>query len=170
MTEPVQPVPPVAVAGYQRFDTLADYRVAIDQVLARATREIFFFDTALAADFDRPERIERLRSFLAARSSNRLVILLHDAGSATRTCPRLCALLRRFSEGVSIRQTLESARAASDPLLVVDASHAVRRLHFSQPRSVLMTDDPGAVRPLLERIQQIHEASEPAVSATVLGL
>jgi len=169
MTDPIQSGSP-ALAGYQRFDTLAEYRVAIDRVLACAKREVRLFDTALAADFDRPERMELLRSFLAATPSNRMLVVLHDADSVTRACPRLCALLRRFSESLSIRQTLESARAANDPLLVVDASHAVRRPHFSQARSILITDDPVSVRPLLERLQQIEEASEPALCGTVLGL
>ena len=100
----------------------------------------------------------------------RLRILLHDAAPVPVNCPRLCTLMRRFSDAMAIWQTTEAARSADDPLLVVDRQHALRRPHHASSRSVLITDDPIAVRPLHERLAQIHEASVPAVASTVLGL
>lgn len=169
MNETAQPgaTPPPA---YRRFDTVADYTAAFDQLLGRARREVWMFDVDLQRSFDRPERIDLLRAFLAGHRDARLRILLHDAASVPVRCPRLCALLRRFGEAVAIRQTTAAARSAADPLLVVDALHALRRVHHASSRSVLITDDPVAARPLHERLAQIDEASEPAVSATVLGL
>ena len=78
--------------------------------------------------------------------------------------------MRRASEAVSICQTTEAARSAADPLLVVDGQHALRRPHHASSRSVLIMDDPVAVRPLHVRLAQIHEASVPAVATSVLGL
>jgi hypothetical protein len=162
-------VPPPA-PGYERFDTLAQYWAAFDQTLERARRSIGIFDVALSATFDRPARIDLLRAFLAADHNNRLRIVLHDAQSIGRDCPRLCGLLRQFSEAVAIHQTTAAARAAADPLLVVDDRHALRRFHHTQQRSALCSEDPVAARALVERFEQIFEASEPALSATVLGL
>ncbi|MBC7781787.1 MAG: hypothetical protein H7125_16960 [Proteobacteria bacterium] len=139
-------------------------------LLSRARRDISLFDTALSTAFDRPHRLDLLRTFLAADHVNRLRIVLHDAQSIGRDCPRLCALMRRYSEAVSVHQTTQAARSAADPLIVVDATHVLRRVHYTHPRSVLITDDAAATRPLLERFEQIHEASEPALSPTVLGL
>lgn len=169
MNEPAQPAaaPP---PSYRRHDTLADYTAAFDQLLGRAQREVWLFDVSLQRSFDSPARIDLLHAFLAGNRNARLRILLHDAGSAAVNCPRLCALLRRFSESVGIHQTAQAARSVADPLLVVDAVHALRRVHHASSRSVLITDDAAAVRPLHERLEQIHEASEPAQAATVLGL
>jgi hypothetical protein len=52
----------------------------------------------------------------------------------------------------------------------VDGQHALRRPHHASSRSVLIMDDPVAVRPLHVRLAQIHEASVPAVATSVLGL
>lgn len=164
--QPPAPPPP----SYQRFDTLADHAAAFDRLLGRAQREVWLFDVSLPRSFDRPERIDLLRAFLAGNRNARLRILLHDAGPVAANCPRLCGLLRQFSDAVGIHQTTEAARSAADPLLVVDAVHALRRVHHASSRSVLICDDAVAVRPLHERLAQIHEASEPAVTATVLGL
>lgn len=169
MNDP-DPHPDPQSPAYRRLDSLADYHDAFDALLARARREAWMFDLALTRSFDRPERIERLNAFLAGSRHARLRILLHDATTVQANCPRLCTLLRRFSEAIVICQTTEAARSAADPLLVVDAMHALRRVHHASSRSVLITDDPAAVRPLHERLLQIHEASVPAVAATTLGL
>ncbi|MCE2946994.1 MAG: hypothetical protein ACK515_20920 [bacterium] len=164
--------PPAAAPepSYRRFETLAEYACAFDGLLARARREVWLFDVSLQRSFDQPARIDLLRAFLAGDRNARLRIVLHDAGTVPVHCPRLCGLLRQFSEAIGIHQTTAAARSAADPLLVVDALHALRRVHHSSSRSVLITDDAAAVRPLHERLAQIHEASEPAVAATVLGL
>ena len=163
-------LPPLAPAGYHRFDTLAEHAAAFAALLARACRTVDVFDIALGPAFDRPAHIDRLRDFLAADRNNRVRIVLHDARSASRDCPRLCALLRRHSEAIAIHQTTGAAQSVADPLLVVDAVHALRRFHHAQPRSALYTDDPAGVRPLADRFEQIFEASEPALAATTLGL
>jgi hypothetical protein len=163
--------PPAAPPpAYRRLDTIAQYDAAFDDLLGRARSEVWLFDIALQPSFDRPARAALLRAFLSGNRNARLRILLHDARSVPVHCPRLCALLRRFSDAVGIHQTTESARSAADPLLVVDAVHALRRVHHAASRSVLITDDTAAVRPLHARLAQIHEASEPALAATVLGL
>lgn len=169
MSEPL-PQPDAQPPSYRRLDTLADYNAAFDTLLGRAQREVWLFELSLQRSFDHPARIEFLNRFLAGHRDARLRILLHDAATVTMNCPRLCDLMRRFSNAVAICQTTEAARAAADPLLVVDARHALRRVHHASSRSVLLTDDPGAARPLHERLGQIHEASVPGVQATVLGL
>ena len=164
------PSPDTQPPSYQRLDTLADHAAAFDLLLGRAQRDVWLFDVSLQRPFDRPQRIELLDRFLAGNRNARLRILLHDAGTVPVNCPRLCALMRRFSDAMSIWQTTQPARSAADPLLVVDAQHALRRPHHASSRSVLIMDDPIAVRPLHDRLAQIHDASIPAVASTVLGL
>jgi hypothetical protein len=169
MNETQQPPGPPA-PSYRMLETIAEYNTAFDDLLGGARHEIWLFDMALQSSFDRSARADLLRGFLAGNPNARLRILLHDAASVPAHCPRLCGLLRRFSDAVGIHQTTDAARAAADPLLVVDARHALRRVHHASSRSVLITDDTAAVRPLHGRLAQIYEASEPGLTATVLGL
>lgn len=164
------PPPPAPAPDYRRFDSLGEYWAAFDELLSRAQREVMMFDVTLGREHDRPHRIDALRALLAASQTHRLRILVHDARALARNCPRVCGLLRQYPGLVSIHRTLPEAHGAADPLLVVDATHALRRAHFRHARSVLITDDPAATRPLRERLEQIEEASETAMSATVLGL
>lgn len=160
----------LAPAGYRRFDTIAQYRDALDELLGLARRTLWLFDVTLDASFDARPRTERLRDFLRGHADNRLRIVVHDAQSLARHCPRLLDLQRWHGTAVAIHQTTGAARAASDPLAIADGLHALRRFHHALPRSSLTTDDPIAVSPLVDRYEQIWESSAPAVSATTLGL
>ena len=160
----------LAPPTYRRFDTLAQYREALDELLGLAQRSIWLFDVSLEGAFATRARTERLHAFLRAHPDNRLRIALHDPQPLVRHGPRLIGLLRLHGAAVAIHETVGTARSASDPLAIVDGLHALRRFHHAQPRSALTTDDPASVRPLVERFEQIWESSEPAVRATTLGL
>ncbi len=156
---------------HTRLEGIAEYSAAIDTVVAKAERRIRVFDRNLdGLGFNSPARQDLLRSFLLARRTNHLYILVHDTGYLTRSCPRLQLLLRQFSHGITIHQTHPHVQGVHDPFVIVDEAHFVRRFHFDDSRSLLALEDPQEARTLNDRYDELWEASFPAVSATTLGL
>lgn len=160
----------LAPPGYRRFETVAQYRTALDELVGLARRTLWLFDVTLDESFATRARSDLLRGFLRSHADCRLRIVVHDAQTLIRQCPRLIDLLRHHGSAVAIHETTGAARSASDPLAIADSLHALRRFHHALPRSSLTTDDPVAVRPLVDRYDQIWESSTPAASATTLGL
>jgi hypothetical protein len=149
----------------------ADSLVAIDEVIAAAQRTIRIFDTALSnRGFNSPARTESLRRFLVAGRAHRLLIALHDTELLTRECPRLLTLLRQFPMSIEIHRTIAQARNAMDPFVVADDHSVWHQLHFEQPRAIVAVHSPADATPIAQRFDEIWELSEPAVSATTLGL
>ncbi len=156
---------------HERLEGNREYIAAIDRVLAFAQRNVRIFDRDLEhLGYNSPERIELLRAFLLANRSNRLQIVVHEVAYLEGRCPRLVQLLRHFSHGVQVHQTLEHARHAADPLLLVDDAHYLHRFHMDDSRALLALADPQGAEPLLHRFNEIWEASRPALSGTTLGL
>jgi hypothetical protein len=111
-----------------------------------------------------------VRSFLLRSRANRLYVVLHDAGNLARDCPRMLNLLRQFSDAVAVHETEGQARRACDPVALADERDYLHRFHYDHARALLALDDPQGAHGLLQRFQEIWEASVPAVSATTLGL
>jgi hypothetical protein len=161
-------------------DTKAKYRIlssfsesleAIDAVIGAATRTLRVFDVTLSnRGFNTPARAERLREFLVAGRAHRLLIALHDTSLLERENPRLLTLLRQFPMSIEIHRTLGEARNAQDPLVVADDHSMWHQMHYEQPRAVVAIDSPADALPIAQRFDEIWELSEPAVSATTLGL
>ncbi|MCC6532681.1 MAG: hypothetical protein IT531_09045 [Burkholderiales bacterium] len=154
----------------QALSGVKDYAAALDGVLALALGRIRIFDRALGLDYNAPARIETLRAFLLANRANRIAIVVHEPERIRTRCPRLVTLQRQFSYAVSIHRTLSLARNVYDPFCVVDGSHYVRRFHFDSLRGVLVRNDADGAAELVRRFGEIWEASQPAVTATTLGL
>lgn len=153
------------------FDTLADYRRAIDRAVLAAKRTIRVFDRSLEdAGFNEASRFEALRSFLLSGRDRRLEVVLHDTEYIQRYCPRMLSLLRQFSHAVHIHQTNSEARGVYDGILVMDDAHFVHRFHFDHARGEWVLNDLARTQPLLRRFEDIWAASTAAVSATTLGL
>jgi hypothetical protein len=54
---------------------------------------------------------------------------------------------------------------------VVADDHSVwHQLHYEQPRAIVALHAPADAMPIMQRFDEIWELSEPAVSATTLGL
>jgi hypothetical protein len=156
---------------HERLEGIRDYTDAIDRVLALAQRNVRIFDRDLEhLGYNTPSRIELLRAFLVSNRGNRLQIVVHDIAYLEGRCPRMVLLLKQFSHAVQIHQTLEHARHAADPLLLVDDAHYLHRFHVDDTRALLALADPQGAEPLLERFREIWDASQPGLSATTLGL
>lgn len=149
----------------------AEYETAIDAVIANAEHTLHIFDIDLTTGgYNTAKRCEALRTFLMKNRANRMVMVLHETDYLTRQCPRLMQLLQLHSHAMSILQTHEHGRIASDPLVIADALHYVHRFHSDSARALMALHDPAGAHQLDERFGQLQEASAPAVFAVTLGL
>jgi hypothetical protein len=147
-----------------------EFENALDDVIALAQRELRIFDTTLGSRFNSTVRADAIRRFLLSSRRNRLRIVLHDPAPLDRNCPRMMQLLRSFSHAISINETHPQAKLVYDPFAVADEQHFARRFHFDEMRGLCGLDDPIGARTLIDRFEEIWEASSPSVSATTLGL
>ena len=166
----MQTVPPERMPGERKLDGLAAYEAALDELIANATLTVRIFDHGIGRNFNSPRRYELLRQLLLAGRNHRVRIVLHDTANIVRDCPRLMMLLRNFSHGLAIQQTLPTARRVYDPFAVADDTRFVRRFHYSDVRGVATIGDVAATSLLIKRFEEIWEASTPAVAATTIGL
>jgi hypothetical protein len=155
---------------HRRLEGNAEHEDALDTVFARPGRQLRIFDRQLGAGYNSIRRQDLLRRFLLASSSSRIQIVLHDASNLQRDCPRLINLLRQFSHAVTIHETEPQAKGVYDPFAVLDERDYVHRFHYEDTRGLLGLDDPHEARGLVQRFEEIWEASSPAVSGTTLGL
>lgn len=157
--------------SYRKLSGIAESSAAIDEVIDAARTGLRIFDVSLSnRGFNSPARVQKLRDFLVAGRSHRIYIALHDTEPLEREAPRLLALLRQFPMSIEIHRTLAQARKASDPFIVADDHSVWHQLHHEQPRAIVALRSPADAVPILQRFEEIWDLSEPAVSATTLGL
>lgn len=157
--------------SYRPIFGIAESRAAVDEVIRAAQRTLRVFDTTFTnRGWNAPERIEAVRRFIVAGRAHRVLVALHETESMERECPRLLALLRQFPMSIEIHRTLAQARNAADPFVVADDHSVWRQMHYEQPRAIVALHSPADAAPIAERFDEIWALSEPAVSATTLGL
>ena len=164
------PVPPERMPGERKLEGLAVYEAALDELIANAAHTVRIFDKNIGRSFNTPQRFELLRRLLLARRTNRVYLVLHETANITRDCPRLMNLLRQFSHGLFIYQTLPEARLVYDPFAIADDTRFVHRFHYDDVRGVATVGDVAATQLLMKRFDEIWQASAPSVSATTIGL
>ena len=170
MTE-VDNTPADAPHEYTRFDTEADFQAAVDRLLAQAGRELRIFDPDLAVlKLNSPERVERLRAFLAGSRTRHIHIAVHDPGHVTRFCPRMMSLLSLYNHAIQINRTGEENRELQDSFMVLDKNHYVRRPVARFFRGAAGINDETEALIMRARFQEIWGASTPGVSSTTAGL
>ena len=157
--------------SYRQISGIAESMEAMDEVISVAERTIRIFDISLSnRGFNSPARAAALREFLVRGRSHRILIALHETELLERESPRLLALLRQFPMSIEIHRTLAQARNATDPFVLADDHSVWHQLHVEQPRAVVAVHSPADTLPIAQRFEEIWELSEPAVSATTLGL
>jgi hypothetical protein len=170
MTE-VDNTPADAPHEYTRFDTDAELQAAIDRLLGLPGRELRIFDPDLAVlRLNSPERIEKLRAFLAASRTHRLYVVVHEPGHVARFCPRMMTLLSLYNHAIQINRTGEEIRELQDSFMVLDKDHYVRRPVARFFRGAAGVNDETEALVMRSRFQEIWNASVPAVSSTTSGL
>jgi len=156
---------------YERFDTRAEFRQAVDRLLEQPGRELRIFDPDGASlSLNDPERIERLERFLQASRTRRLYIVVHNPDHIQRQCPRMLGLLARYSHAIQVNRTGEEIRELQDAFLVLDAAHYVRRPVAAFFRGAMGLADETEGLAMRSRFMEIWAASTPAVSSTTTGL
>jgi len=156
---------------YAQFETEAEFQGALDRLLAAPGRELRIFDPDLSAlRLDAAQRVEQLRSFLAASRTRRIYIAVHDPDHVTRYCPRMMALLSRFAHAIQVNCTHEEIRSIQDSFLVLDQSHYLRRPVAQLYRGALGLHDETEALGMRARFAEIWSASFPGVAGTTLGL
>ncbi len=157
--------------SYRQISGVAESLCAIDQVIGAAQRRLRIFDVTLAQrGFNSPARADKLRAFFVGGRVHKLQIALHEPEHLARECPRLLTLLRQFPMSIEIHRTLAQARHASDPFVIADDHSVWHQLDHLQPRAIVALHSPVDATPILQRFEEIWDLSEPAVSATTLGL
>jgi hypothetical protein len=157
-------------ASYQRFESAREYDAMFDALIPLAQQTIRIFDHALPATFNSPVRCEHLARFMRAGGPNRLHIVVHATEGAERACPRFLALLQRYSHVARVRQTPRWARHVYDRFVVFDSIHYLHYFHHAHARFARGLNDLEGAQPLLERFDELWEASQPVFGASVLGL
>lgn len=157
-------------AQYRRFEGMREYESLVDELIPQTQSRIRVFDRSLSHAYNTAQRQELLRQFLLANRLNRLFIVLHEVDRFDRDQPRMVQLLEQFSEAVSIRITLRPARHLYDPFVIFDASHYLHRFHYDHLRAAQGMNEVVGTQQLLDRFNEIWEASAPAVSSSVSGL
>ena len=160
-----------AEPSYRHLTGIADSLEAIDQVVAAAERTLRIFDISLSnRGFNSPKRADAMREFLVRGRAHRILIALHETELLERENARLLTLLRQFPMSIEIHRTLAQARNATDPFVIADDHSVWHQLHYEQPRAVVALHSPADALPIAQRFDEIWDLSEPAVSATTLGL
>ena len=149
---------------------IKQYEAAVDRLIGLTLGRIRVFDRRLSSEYNSAVRIDSMRTFLLANRLNRITIVVHDAEKIRIDCPRLVSLQRQFANALSIHRTLSLARNVYDPFCVSDGSHYARRFHFDSLRGSLALNDADNAAELVRRFEEIWEVSQPAVTATTLGL
>ena len=164
-------VDPAPKPEYRPISGITESLAAIEEVVGTAQRAIRVFDISLSnRGFNSPSLAEKLRQFLVAGRAHRLFIALHNTDLLERESPRLLQLLRQFPMSIEIHRTLAQARNAMDPFVVADDHSVWHQHHHEQPRAIVALRSPADATPIMQRFDEIWELSEPAVSATTLGL
>jgi hypothetical protein len=150
---------------------MVEISLAIDDVIALATRRIVIFDRDLAeGGYNSSQRFNRLKIFLLSNRRNRIDIALHKSEHLERDCARMLILLRQFPHAISIHRTLPEAQRVHDGFVVADGIHFVHRFHFDHALAQRAFHDESGGGILQRRFDEIWEYTEPAASATILGL
>ena len=166
-TTPPEPDPQ---PNLRRLASRTEIEHAIDEVLSRAHRRLVVFSSQLGAEWNRESRVDVVRRFCLDSRRNQMHIVLHDAGTAYRSCPRLLSLLRQFSHVISVQETLHHAKNVYDPFVLADDRHYLHCFHHDGAAGLLALDDPVGATVLRDRFEELWEASASAIPATTIGL
>lgn len=149
----------------------ADYQMALDRLLAMATRKICIYDEDLTAlKLESAPRLSALTRLLKAGREDSLQVALRDTQPVNAQCPQALRLIGTYSHLSNIHETPPQLSHLRDSMILVDNKHALIGFEKDLPRSKLLIDEVDQVRPYVARFIEIwREGGEP-VSGNPLGL
>jgi hypothetical protein len=155
----------------ERLATMEESRIVVNRIIAGARRSLHIFERDLGdAGYHDPRRIELMEQFLRRGQGNRMLVVVHDTRYIERDAARFISLYRRYTHAMEIHQTLDTAKVATDSLVLADESSYWHRLNHDLAHAVVGYNDSAGAGPLEQRFAEIWEASEIAALATTLGL
>ena len=166
MTEPAG----LPIAEYRRFESTREYEALLDGFIPQTQRAIRIFERRLSRAYNTPARFELLRTFLRSHRENRLFIVVHESNNIDGECSRLVQLSQVFGHAVKIKRTLRLARQIYDPFAIFDASHYLHRFHYDRMRAAVGTHEVNGASELLDRYNELWEASESIAIGGIAGL
>jgi hypothetical protein len=164
------PPSPLPHAVYERFESTREFDAMFEELIPLTQRVIRIFDKSVSERYNSPARCNLLGDFLRADPLNRLYLVLHEPESLARNCPRFATLLQRFGHIAKVRQTPRWARHLYDPFVIFDASHYLHRFHYQHMRFARGRNEVVGAQQLLDRYEELWEASKAATTTSVLGL
>jgi hypothetical protein len=148
-----------------------DYERALAHVVAHAEKSLCIFDPDLSRGaFNSLQLAELLQQFLAKGPYVKMQMIVHDAYYLNAYGVRILKLLSVYGHQMEIRVTDASAHIAQDAMVIADGTHYLHRFHIQQARFKYMLNQASACKPLLERFEELVEASPTLITATTLGL
>lgn len=152
-------------------ETPAEYRAALDQLLATAPHQLRIYDhdlTMLA--LDAPPRHDTLRALCVAGGGRRIEMLLDDIGQVARVHPRLMQLVRDFGHVLDIRQASADAPRPEQAFVLAGRHSVLIRPDKLALPGALHLDDAHHATPLHQSFDVMWQHAQTHVSATTLGL
>lgn len=147
------------------------YEEAIDIVLASAQNELLIFDQDMrCGDFSSPKKYTFFEQFLSENINSRLTIVLHSATFFKEKCPRIYQLLDIYGHKMTVYETNETAKHATDCFILADGQHYIKRIHIDHARFKYALNDAPTVEQLNTRFSELLEATQTTISTTTLGL
>ena len=151
--------------------SLVELNAARVGIASLATSRLAIFDRDLQSlHLDGADWHALLTRFLAADRRNELRIVVHDAQPVRDFNPRLMRLLATFGHAMTLRETPENLKQLEDSLLFADAANAVVQFNHAQARGKAIEDDADAVRPYLQRFEDLWAEAGPPLGPGALGL
>ncbi len=157
--------------AYELITTWGEYQSALDRLLGMARRSICIYDEDLSQiKLESPTRLNELRRLLRESQNNALRIAVRNAAPLRQQSPLLMTLLATYSHAAATQETPATIAHLRDSMILVDDLHALVRFEKDQPRSKILTDDPDALRPYINRFNEIWNEGGEVIANTTLGL
>lgn len=149
----------------------SDCRLAVDQLLALAQREIRVYDQDLGPlGLASRETIAHLRQFLAGKRQPCIRVALRDGAELSARAPLFVELLATHGHLISLQQTPEHFAGLRDSMLLVDQRHGLVRFDRDQARAKLLIDEIDDLQPYLHRFDELWDEGGAPVTPRPLGL
>ncbi len=147
------------------------HQAATERLLGLAQRKLLIYDEDLVKlRLHEPARLNWLKVLLQSAQPNSIRIAVRDAEPMRRQQSQLLQLFAVYAHIVTVQETSEQLASLRDAMILVDNQHGLIRFDRDQARSKLLIDEADAIRPYLQRFEEIWASPGNVVGTTNLGL
>jgi hypothetical protein len=153
---------PRAVETLAVLTTVAEVRVAVNQVAASAQRLISIYTPDLEPElYDQSAFLDVIKHFVLARSFAKVRVLLAEPTRVMRDSNRFVAMGRRLSSCVDIRYAAPDARQRASAYLIADDRAIVYRMRADTWDGIADVNNPPVAKLYLQEFDAVWDASAP---------